>query len=127
MLDKVIMLPFTMFLLFLFAFFAVTGIGLFNHWTMVQNQAQFIASSISKWGDYTSEAQDSVEQFANDLNISHSQVNVSTSGGKDYGEPVWVEISIPYKLKVGRFNAGTFTLTGTGRAVSVYIPGSYSP
>lgn len=128
MLDKAIMLPFTMFLVFLFAFFAVTGMGVFNHWALVQNQAQFLASSVGKWGGYTTEAAQSVNKFARDLRLSPGDVRVTVNepGPISYGKPVWVTVTIPYYFKVGRFNAGTFTLSGTGRTVSTYAFDAYS-
>lgn len=125
MLGDVIMFSFTMFLIFLFTIFAVTGMAMFNQWTMVQHQAQFVASSIAKWGQITPEVEQSINQFASDLNIPRSQVRVSTSGGGPYGQAVTAQVTIPFDFKVGAYRVGTFDLTGKGRAVSVYIPGGY--
>lgn len=125
MLGDVIMFSFTMFLIFLFTIFAVTGMAMFNQWAMVQHQAQFVASSVAKWGQVTSEVEQSITSFANDLKIPRNRVKVTTSGGGPYGQGVTAEVTIPFEFKVGKYRVGTYDLTGKGRAVSVYIPGGY--
>lgn len=125
MLENVIIFPFIMFLIFLFVFFAITGMAMFNQWAMVQYQAQFIASSVAKWGKYTPEAEDSINSFASELNLQRRDIQVDASGGP-YGQGVTAKVTIPFDFKVGKYRVGTFDLTGIGRAASVYIPGGYS-
>lgn len=127
MLDKVIMLSFTMFLMLLFAFMAVTGLAMFNQWGMVQNQAQFLAASTGKWGGYTLEAERTVNEFAGRLNLPRDQVRVEVSdaGPVSWGTPLWVRVTIPFRFRVGRYNVGNFNLVGTGRSVSSYLHGAY--
>ncbi len=128
MLDKTIMLPFAMFLIFLFAFSAVVGIIMFYHWTMAQNEAQFIATAMSKWGGYTYETEQTVKDFAQDIKLNRGDVDVSVNniGPIRWGKPIKVEVEIPFKFKIGNYNFGTFNLKGMGRSVSSYLPGAYS-
>lgn len=127
MLDKVIMLPFTMFIIFLFAFFAVTGMAMFTQWNMVQNQAQFVASSMGKWGGYTAQAENTVRAFADRIGLSRDDVDVEVSsrGPVSWGTPVWARITIPFEFKVGKYTVGTYDISGLGRSVSSYLPGGY--
>lgn len=127
MLDKVIMLMFAMFLLFLFAFFAVMGVGMFVRWGAVQNQAQFVAASMGKWGGYTQEAENSVREFASRMNLSRHEVRVEVSNVQPvpWGTRVWARLTVPFDFAVGRYRVGTYRLTGQGEAVSSYLPGAY--
>ncbi|MGB9825757.1 MAG: hypothetical protein ACPLRU_03700 [Desulfofundulus sp.] len=128
MLDKVLMIPFSMFMIFMFAFFAVTGIGMFSQWCMVQNEAQFVAASMGKWGGYTADAENSVREFASRINCPRSQIRVEVSavGPVPWGKGVWAKVSVPFRFKVGKYDVGTYTLTGLGRSVSTYLEGAYN-
>lgn len=128
MLDKVIMVPFALFLVFLFAFFAVTGVGMFGQWVAVQNQAQFVASSMGKWGGYTAEADRAVDEFARRINVPREriEVRVSNTAPVPWGTPVWARITVPFDFRVGQYEVGTYSLTGVGQSVSSYLPGAYS-
>lgn len=128
MLDKVILLSFIMFMIFLFAFMAVAGLGMFTQWGVVQNQAQFVAASMGKWGGYTAETGRTVAELARSLHLARNDVNVqvSSTGPIPWGAPVWAKLSVPFKFKVGRYNVGTFQLSGLGRSVSAYMPGAYN-
>jgi len=123
MLDKVIALPFSLFLIFLFAFFAVTGMAMFTQWSMVQNEAQYIAASMGKWGGYTQEAEDSVKDMADRLDLSRSSVNVEVSdvGPAPWGMPVTAEVTVPFDFKVGKYDVGSFHISGLGNSVSTCI------
>lgn len=127
LLDKVLMFPFTLFVIFLFAFFAVVGVVMFGQWSMVQNEAQMVAVSMGKWGGYTDEAEKGVQDFCAKLNVSRSQVKVEVSnkGPVPWGKTVWAEISVPFQFRLGSYNVGTYTLTGKGYSVSTYLPGAY--
>lgn len=128
MLDKAIMLPFSMIMIFMFAFFAVVGITMFGQWCMVQNQAQFIAASMGKWGGYTADADRTIDEFARKINCPRSQITVQVSdvGPVPWGKGVWARLSVPFRFKVGKYDVGTYTLTGLGRSVSTYLEGAYS-
>ncbi|AEG14442.1 hypothetical protein Desku_0842 [Desulfofundulus kuznetsovii DSM 6115] len=128
MLDKVIMLPFSMFVIFLFAFTGVVGVVMFGQWCMVQNQAQMVATSMGKWGGYTAEAESAVNEFANQINCPRSQVKVQVSdtGPVPWGKTVWARVSVPFQFRVGQLNIGTYTLPGYGQSVSTYLPGAYN-
>ena len=126
MLENVITFPFIMFIILLFAFFAVTGMAMFNQWAMVQNQAQFVAVSVAKWGIYTNEAEASINNFANQLNLPRSAIKVNTTSGS-YGQGIIADVTVPFNFKVGKYSAGLFDIKGMGRAVSTYMPGAYGP
>lgn len=123
MLDKVIMLPFSIFLIFLFVFFAVTGMGMFTWWQMAQNEAQFIASSMAKYGGYTEEAEETVEKLADKLNISRSKIDVEVNsvGPIPWGMETEARVTLPYRFKVGKYDLGTVNVSGVGRSVSTFL------
>lgn len=127
MLDKVIMLPFSMFIFFLFAFFAVTGVIMFGKWCMVQNEAQFIASSMGKWGGYTADADDVVDNLADRTNLSRNQIKVQVSdiGPISWGQPIEAKLTVPFDFKLGRYKVGKYQLTGVGHSVSSRLEGAY--
>ncbi|MGB9859997.1 MAG: hypothetical protein ACPLQP_08705, partial [Moorellaceae bacterium] len=127
MLDKVLVFPFTLFVIFLFAFFAVIGVVMFGQWTQVQNEAQMVAVSMGKWGGYTDEAEKAVQDFCSKLNVSRSQVRVQVSspGPVSWGKTVWARVSVPFQFKLGSYSVGTYTLTGKGYSVSTYLLGAY--
>lgn len=128
MLDKVIMLPFSMFIIFLFAFMGVMGVSMFGQWCMVQNESQFIASSMGKWGGYTQDANDALGEFATKINCPRGNINVTLSNTQPapWGKPVFARLTVPFKFKVGSYNVGTYNLSGLGQSVSAYLPGAYS-
>lgn len=126
MLENVVTFPFLLFFIFLFVFFAITGMAMFNQWAMVQNQAQFVALSVAKWGIYTNEAEFSVKDFADQLKLPRSAIKVNTTSGS-YGQSIIADVTVPFNFKVGKYSVGKFDLKGVGRAVSSYIPGTYSP
>lgn len=127
MLDKVIMLPFSIFIIFLFAFMAVMGICMFSQWCMVQNESQFIASSMGKWGGYTQEADEALSEFADRINCPENSMTVTLSNTNPvaWGKPVYARLTVPFEFKVGNYNLGTYNLTGYGQSVSTYLPGAY--
>lgn len=127
MLDRVLMFSFTMFFIFLFAFFAVMGVIMFGQWCMVQNEAQAVAVSMGKWGGYTQEAENTVSGFAMRINVPRSQIKVEVSdvGPAPWGKTVWARVSVPFDFRVGQYRVGTYTLTGLGYSVSTYLPGAY--
>lgn len=127
MLDKIIMLPFSMFIFFLFAFLSVIGVIMFGQWTMVQNEAQFVASSMGKWGGYTSHAEDIVDRFADKVNLSRNKIKVDVSdvGPIPWGQPIEARITVPFNFELGDYKVGTYNLTGVGHSVSSNL-GAYS-
>lgn len=128
MLAKVLVLPFLLFFLLLFAFAAVAGVTTFVAWGAVQNQAQFVAASMGRWGGYTQEAENAVRDFASRMNLSRGQVRVEVSNVQpvSFGTPVWARITVPYDFRVGgNWHIKTVDLTGLGRSVSSYLPGAY--
>ncbi|MBC7106261.1 MAG: hypothetical protein H5T97_09995 [Firmicutes bacterium] len=127
MLDKIVSFIFMVFFLFAFAFVAVLGVAMFVQWGAVQNQAQFVAASMGRWGGYTQEAENAVRDFAARLNLPRSAVRVEVSdvGPAPFGTPVWAKIRVPYRFEIGPFKIGTYDLAGMGRSVSSYLPGAY--
>jgi hypothetical protein len=127
-LSKVLLLPFLLFFLLIFAFAAVVGVTAFAHWGAVQNQAQFVAASMGRWGGYTQEAENAMRDFASRFKVSRSAVRVEVSavGPVSFGTPVWARVTVPYDFRVGSWRITTFNLTGMGRSVSSYLPGAYS-
>jgi hypothetical protein len=125
MLDKVIMLPFSIFLIFLFVFLGVIGIVMFGQWAQVQNEAQFLATSMGKWGGYTEQAEQSVQDFAQQVRRPRSDiaVRVSEIGPAPWGKPMWVRVTVPFDFRLGNYNVGTYQLTGLGRSLSSYLGG----
>lgn len=128
MLDKVIMLPFSMFIFFLFAFFAAIGVIMFGQWCMVQNEAQFVAASMGKWGGYTEDADEVIDNLADRLNLSRHEIKVQVSdiGPVPWGQPVEARVTVPFNFKLGEYEVGRYELTGVGHAVSSYLEGAYS-
>ncbi len=130
MLDKVIMLPFTMVLIFMFFFVGITGVIMFGQWCMIQNQAQFVATSMGKWGGLTTETKTDTIQFANEINHTYGndlRLNVSNSGyPAPWGQEVWAEIKSQFNFEIGEIEVGVYELTGYGRSVSTYLDGAYS-
>lgn len=127
MLEKAILFPFVLFFLLAFAFLAVTGVVMFVEWNAVQNQAQFLAASLGKWGGYTQEAENAVRDFAARLGLARSEVRVEVSdvGPVAWGTPVWVRVTVLYHFRLGSWQVGSYSLTGLGRSVSSYLPGAY--
>jgi hypothetical protein len=125
MLDKVIMLTFSMFMIFLFAFISVTGVGMFTQWCQVQDEAQYIATSMGKWGGYTSQAAQSVQTFSQGINCPQSKitVQVSSAGPINFGGSLWARITVPFDFTVGEYKIGTYNITGLGKSVSSYLGG----
>lgn len=124
MLEEIIMMPFRMLMFFMFFALAVIGIVMFGQWCMVQNEAQFIASSMGKWGGYTEQAAQSLQDFSQRIN-AHATVQVSSVGPVPWGQAVQAKVSVPFKFRLGNINVGTYTLTGTGQSVSSYL-GNYN-
>lgn len=127
MLEKIVSFMFMMFFLFAFAFVASIGVALFVQWGAVQNQAQFVAASMGRWGGYTQEAENAVREFAARVKLPRYAVRVEVSdpGPVPFGQPVWARITVPFEFRVGPFDVGTYDLTGLGRSVSSYLPGAY--
>ncbi|OPY63680.1 MAG: hypothetical protein A4E56_00403 [Pelotomaculum sp. PtaU1.Bin065] len=125
MLEKVIMLPFSMFLIFLFAFIAVIGVTMFGQLCSIQNEAQFLAMSMGKWGGYTEQAEESLADFAEQINrdVSSMSVQISEDGPVAWGKPVTAKLIVPFEFHLGSYNVGTYQLTGTGKSVSSYLGG----
>lgn len=128
MLDKVIMLPFSIFLILMFVFMGITGIAMFGQWLEVQNLAQHVAMSMGKWGGYTVQADNSIDEFASKINCPRSRIRVEVSNAYPvpWGQPVWARITVPFEFRVGEIYVGTYELTGVGRSVSSYLQGAYN-
>lgn len=128
MLDKIIMVPFMMFMVVLFLFLGIIGLVMFAQYGMVQNQAQHIAASMGKWGGYTVSAENSMNRFADQLNLSRHKIGVETSNTSPapWGAPVWAKITVPFDFKLGDIEVGKYNLVGLGRSTSTYLDGAYN-
>ncbi|MBO8128246.1 MAG: hypothetical protein H0Z39_03480 [Peptococcaceae bacterium] len=104
-------------------------VGMIGQWYVVTNQAQFLAESQGKYGGYTTEAEAAMQQFYHDYNLDPSEVDVYVSapgGPVPWGTVVTARITVPFKFQVGSFMTPfEVLLTGYGRSVSTYLPGSY--
>ncbi len=97
----------------------------------LQNQAQFIAISMGKFGGYTTEADNSVREYVTDMKIPTSDMKVKVSAPNNpvpWGTPVWAELRVNFRFKIGTvINIVTpLPITKVGRSVSAYEPGNYS-
>lgn len=130
MLDKVMATFGALFVILLFAMTSTLFVGMLGQWYALQNQAQFLASSQGKYGGYTTIADSSLDRFIRDFNMDPAKMNVDVSaprGPVSYGTVVTAEITYPFEFKVGNaFTPFTVPLTGRGRSVSTYLPGTYN-
>jgi len=119
------MTPFAFFLIFAFAVMAIMGMAMIHHWAAVQSEAQAVASSMGKWGGYTDQANQLLTGFAQEMDISVSDITVQVSdiGPIPYGQGISVQLSVPFDFKLGNWNVGTFDLKGIGQSVSSYLGG----
>jgi len=126
-LEKVVAFLFILFFFLALTFVAAVGVTMFVQWGAVQNQAQFVAASMGRWGGYTQEAENAVQEFASRIKLPRHAVRVEVSdpGPVPFGQPVWARITVPFEFRVGPFDVGTYDLTGLGRSVSSYLPGAY--
>ena len=118
-----------MFVVLLFAFCATLFIGLTGEWHAIQNEAQFLAQSQSKYGGYTPEANTELREFIADRRIDRTRLSVyaSASGAPvAWGTPVHATITYNFPYKLGKWVDFDVPITGQGRAVSTYLPGAYN-
>ncbi|MEG6617495.1 hypothetical protein V6C27_13865 [Peptococcaceae bacterium 1198_IL3148] len=121
-------------MLFILIGFLVAGalfIGMMGQWYALQNQAQFIAVSQGKYGGYTEQADNALKEFVQDMNLEPTKVDVYVSAPNSpvpWGTTVKAEVTNHFRFKVGTFLDITtpIKLTGRGRAVSSYMPGTYT-
>ncbi|MBM7854948.1 hypothetical protein JOC37_001328 [Desulfohalotomaculum tongense] len=120
--------------IFLFLCFVVAGgmfIGMVTQWNAVQNEAQYIARSMGKYGGYTTEADEDLRKFTKELNIAPDDIDVEiepVSAPVDWGTTVTAKITRKFHFKVGEFIdiKTPIPLVGKGRSVSTYLDGAYS-
>lgn len=128
MLDDIIMLFGVMFIIMIFVMGGAMVVGYVVHWSVIQDQAQFIAESEGRYGGYTTDADSNMRQFIaeNNINPSEIQVQVSAPGSPvPWGTPVWAKITDTFHFTVGNIINLTFPVTGDGRSVSSYLNGAY--
>ncbi|MCF8010902.1 MAG: hypothetical protein K9L17_08325 [Clostridiales bacterium] len=132
MLDRLIASYGTIGLLIFTVVLSAFTIGMIGQWYMIQNQAQFLASSQAKYGGYTLQAERSLNQFIDDLNLDKSRLDIDISAPASkapvvYSKVVKAKITYNFKFGIGNwFQPFTVPLTGRGRAVSTYLPNTYS-
>ena len=130
MLDKVIAMFGALFILLGFAMSSTLFVGMICQWYALQNQAQFLASSQGKYGGYTTIADASLDQFINDFRLDRTKIDVTVSAPNapvPYGTVVTAQVTYPFEFKIGDwFTPFTVPLSGRGRSVSTYLPGTYS-
>jgi len=130
MLDKVIATFGALTILLIFAMTSALFVGMIGQWYSLQNQAQFLAASQGKYGGYTTVADDALQEYISDYNLDRSRLDVSVSapyGPVSYGTAVTTEITYQFEFGAGNwFTPFTVDLTGRGRSVSTYLPGTYS-
>lgn len=129
MLDKVIATFGAVFVLIAFVLGCALFVGLTGEWYALQNEAAHLAASQGKYGGYTAEANDELNRFVQERNMDRSRltVKVSAPGGPVYwGTPVRASVAYRFSFQLGRLFSFDVPVTGYGRAVSAYAPGSYS-
>lgn len=113
---------------FLLAVFFMSGVifmGMAGKWYAVQDQAQFIASSQGKFGGYTTEADAVMYRFCQDYNLEVTVAVSAPNNPVPWGTPVWARITVPYRFGLGSvITPFTVPITGVGRSVSSYLPGT---
>jgi len=138
MLDKMIALLGMTALLVYILFAATVMVGAFYQWYNLQNQAHFIAQHMSKYGGYTAETEQVLQEFCTTHKIDRSKLTIqvqpsASSAPAVYGEPVSVRLSYPFRVKletgIGLENLFEIDLTAWAPGVSTYIqamnPGQY--
>ncbi|MDI6906428.1 MAG: hypothetical protein QMC81_02910 [Thermoanaerobacterales bacterium] len=103
--------------------------GMMTLWHATENQAQFLAISQGRYGGYTTEADEAMRDFCHDLNLDCSEIEVAVSapgGPVPWGTVVTAKVTVPFKFQLGSFLVPfEVPLTGYGRSVSTYLPGSF--
>lgn len=99
--------------------------GLFN-WYRLNGQANFIADSMSRYGCYTTIAEQALDNFCLQAKIDKSKIRVTVSPSMSraaYGQPVSVRLDYDYNFRIGQINLAPWPLSANGTAVSTYIQG----
>jgi hypothetical protein len=129
MLSKMITAIGSFFIMTLLAVAIAALIAMLGQWYMLQNQTQFIALSMGKYGGYTSEADRSMAEFISEKNLDPQRLDVEVSaiGPVHWGEPLSVTVRYRYLLGERFFPQPIeVPLTTKGRAVSSYLPGLFA-
>lgn len=129
MLDKVIGIFGAVFVNILFALCGAMFVGLVGEWYALQNEAAYLANSMAKYGGYTTEANAELARFISERGLDRTRlaVQVSAPGGPvPWGTPVRASVTYRFPYRVGRFVSFDVPLVGSARAVSAYVPGTYS-
>ncbi|ABO49482.1 conserved hypothetical protein [Desulforamulus reducens MI-1] len=129
MLDSIIAKFGAIFFIILTVICGALAFDMMTRWFMVQNQAQFIAKSMGKYGGYTTSADQSLQEFASELKANNSNLNVQVSATSSvhWGTVVTSKITYTYRFAIGSYMPGfNVPLTGKGRSVSTYLEGLYS-
>lgn len=129
MLDKIIATFGALFILLIFTISGALFVGLIGQWYAIQNEAAFLAASQGKYGGYTTEANAELSRFISERRLEKSRlvVQVSASGSpRPWGTPVTATVTYNHPVRLGRWVSFDAPVTGRGRAVSAYLPGTYS-
>lgn len=127
MLDKIIAFGGVFFLVMFVTVGSILLILGVAQWNSLNAEAQFIASSIGKYGGYTDVANNSLSEFCSGVKLDPSKLGVTVSNSTSqarYGTPVWSEVSYPYNIKLGGHNVMVTRIKTRGWSVSKYIPGA---
>ena len=94
-------------------------------WGGVQNTAQSVAMIVSDQGGFTRTAGQAIDSYLQQHNYSRSDTTVAvTDPGREiaFGEPVEVDVTIPWRFDVGSWVNFPVPLKGIGRAACSYTP-----
>ena len=105
--------------------------GYFAQWYRLQGQAQAVANIMARYGQYTSTAQQTLDQLCQRTNMDQSKLTVTTKPAQGaepavYGEEISVTLVYPYEKSTGLKGKVTVIrsdIKATGTAVSRYQPG----
>lgn len=125
MLDKIIAFGGVFFLLMFVTvgcIFLILGVA---QWYSLTTEAQFIASSIGKYGGYTDIANNSLQSFCSNVKLNQQQLGVTVSNTTSVapnGSPVWAEVSYPYNIKIAGHDVLVAKIKTRCWSVSKYLP-----
>ncbi len=129
MLGEIIMTIFGLMMLLLVSVSGCVFVLMGVAWGGVQNEAQSVAMIVAEQGGYTQTADAAIDNYLQSYNYSRTATTVTvTDPGQEiaFGEPVEVDITIPWQFEVGSWVNFPVPVKGVGRAACCYTPGGGS-
>jgi len=123
-LSEFIMTIFGWMMLFMVSVSGCVFVSMGVAWGGVQNEAQSVAMVVAEQGGYTQTAETAIDGYLQSHNYSSSDTTIAvTSPGQEipFGEPVEVDITIPWQFDASWFSFPA-PMTGVGRAACSYTP-----